>query len=85
MWFMLSDGKNLLNLVLTQVVGLLADKKELFFDTSASVSCTPFRSDFVWIEKNVKDHSLISLTEQTLVDGVGEVEWKFVLKRELQE
>jgi hypothetical protein len=40
--FMLSDGKNMVDLAPTQVVCLLADKKELIFDTGATVSCTAF-------------------------------------------
>jgi hypothetical protein len=37
------------------------------------VSCMPFRSDFLWMDQNVHEHSMTGLTEQTTVDGVGEV------------
>jgi hypothetical protein len=33
------------------------------------------------MDENVKDHSLTSLTEQTSVDRVGEVGWKFCDKK----
>ena len=52
-----------------------SDNVPVVIDSGASTSVTPFFDDFVGKFALLEDHKVDGITEEAIIEGVGEVEW----------
>ena len=52
-----------------------SDNVPVVIDSGASISVTLFFDDFVRKYARLKDHKVDRITEEAIIEGVGEAEW----------